>query len=239
MKDLGMVDLILNTKIIRSTNRIEMSQSHYVDKILNKFNYSNIQPISTPFDPSIHLRKNVGEPILQSQYAQIIGSLRFLANYTRPDIAYAVNRLSRYTHNPNKDHWIALERVLRYLKGTKSYSLKFSGFPTVLEGYSDANWIGDSSDVKSTTGYVFLLGGAAVSWKSAKQTLISRSTMESKLIALDSTSTEAEWIRDLLLDIPTIETPLPAISIHYDCKSAIDKCQQENANVKMNRHLKV
>ena len=163
MKDLGMADLILNTKIIRSTNRIEMSQSHYVDKILNKFNYSNIQPVFTPFDPSIYLKKNLGEPILQSQYAQIIGSLGFLANYTRPDIAYAVNRLSRYTHNHNKDHWIALERVLRYLKGTKSYSLKFSGFSTVLEGYSNANWIGDSSDVKSTTRYVFLLGGAVVS----------------------------------------------------------------------------
>ena len=66
MKDLGVVDLILSTKIIRSRNRIEMSQNHYVKKILNKFNYSDFQPVSTPFDPNIHLKKNLGEPILQS-----------------------------------------------------------------------------------------------------------------------------------------------------------------------------
>ncbi len=162
MKDLGQADLILNTKIIRSANSIELSQSHYVDKILNKFNYSDCQSVSTPFDPSTH-QKNLGTPVLQSLYAQIIGSLGFLTNYTRPDIAYAVNRLSRYTINPNRDHWTALEKILRYLKGTKSYRLHFSGFSAVLEGYSDANWISDTLDVKSTTGYVFLLGGAAVS----------------------------------------------------------------------------
>jgi hypothetical protein len=128
---------------------------------------------------------------------------------------------------------------MRYLRGTTSYGLHFRGYPEVIEGYTDANWVSDSTDVKSTTGYVFLLGGAAISWKSTKQTVIARSTMESEMIAMDTTSIEAEWLRDLLLDIPLIAKPLPVISIHCDCRSAIEKCSQENANVKMSRHLKI
>ena len=93
----------------------------------------------------------------QSEYAQIIGSLMHLMNYTRPDIAYAVGRLSRYTHCPNKDHWIALYRVLKYLKGTINYSLTYCGL------YLYANWIFDSDELKSTNGYVITLGGGAVS----------------------------------------------------------------------------
>ncbi|KAL6329572.1 hypothetical protein AAG906_022149 [Vitis piasezkii] len=96
----------------------------------------------------------------------------YLMNCTRPDIAYAVGRLSRYTQSPNQDHWTAVRRVLKHLKGTINYGLCFSGFPSVLEGFSDANWISDSNEMKSTSGYVFILGGSAVSWKSAKQTCI-------------------------------------------------------------------
>ena len=239
MKDLGQADLILNTKIMKNENGYVLSQSHYIEKILKNFYNPNCQPVSTPYDPNVHLKKNTGHPQLQREYAQIIGSLGFLTNYTRPDIAYAVNRLSRYTSNPDKSHWDALERILRYLKGTINYGLHYKGYPSVLEGYSDANWISDSVDVKSTTGFVFLLGGGAVSWKSTKQTVMARSTMESEMIALDTTSIEAEWLKDLLTEIPLMQKPLPAISIHCDCRSAIDKCHQENANVKMNRHLKV
>ena len=71
-------------------------------------------------------------------------------NFTRLDIAYVVCRLSRYTHNPNHDHWTALVRLMRYLKGTMNYGIVYSGFPTILEGYSDANWISDSDEIKST-----------------------------------------------------------------------------------------
>ncbi|KAL0431969.1 UNVERIFIED_CONTAM: Retrovirus-related Pol polyprotein from transposon TNT 1-94 [Sesamum radiatum] len=102
------------------------------------------------------------------------------------------SQLSRFTSNPSKDHWKGLIRVLRYLKYTSNYGLHYTRYPAVLEGYSDANWISDSIDTKSTSGYVFTIGGGAVSWKSSKQTCIARSTMESEFIALDKVGEEAE-----------------------------------------------
>jgi hypothetical protein len=73
------------------------------------------------------------------RYPQIVGSLMYLASATRPDISFVVNKLSRYMSNPGDDHWHALERVLRYLKGTTNYVIHYSGHPAVLEGYNDAN----------------------------------------------------------------------------------------------------
>ena len=103
----------------------------------------------------------------------------YIMNCTRPAIAYSVSKLSRYNSNPGEDHWKALIRVLRYLKYTLNYGLHCTRYPAILEGYSDANWIFDTKDTKPTNGYVFTLGGAAVSWKSSKETCIARSTMES------------------------------------------------------------
>jgi len=84
-------------------------------------------------------------------------------NYTRLDIAYSVGKLSRYIGNLGHEHWDALLRVLDYLKRTKDYVLQYDKYPALLEGYCDANWILDSNESKSTSGYVFILGGAAVS----------------------------------------------------------------------------
>jgi hypothetical protein len=86
-----------------------------------------------------------------------------LASATRSDISYAVSKLSRFVSNPGDDHWCALERVLRYLKGTISYGIHYTGYPRVLEGYCDANWIFDADEIYATSGYVFSLGGGAVS----------------------------------------------------------------------------
>jgi hypothetical protein len=120
----------------------------------------------------------------QLRYSQIIGSLMYLASATRPDIAYAVSKLSRFVSNPGSEHWRALERVMHYLVGTMNYGIHYSRDPKVLEGYSDANWISDVDELKATSGYVFTLGGGAVSWKSCKQTILTRSTMEAELAAL-------------------------------------------------------
>ena len=105
----------------------------------------------TPFDPNMSLKKNNGPSVSQVEYAKIIGSVIFLMNYTRPDIAYAVSRLSRYTHNPNDKHWNALYILLSYLKGTVNWCLHFSKFPTVLEGFCDANWVTYNNEVSSTS----------------------------------------------------------------------------------------
>ena len=103
----------------------------------------------------------------------------------RPDIAYAVNRLSKYTSSLGAMHWQGITRVLKYLCFTRDYGFHYTRYPTILEGYSDSNWISNVKDSKSHSGYVFTLGGGAVSWKSSKQTVIARSTMESEFIALD------------------------------------------------------
>ena len=102
------------------------------------------------------------------RYSQIIGSLMYLASATRPDISFVVSKLSRFVSNPGDDNWHALERVMRYLKGTMSYGIHYAGYPKVLEGYSDSNWIFDIDEIKATSGYVFTLGGGVVSWKSCK-----------------------------------------------------------------------
>ena len=93
--------------------------------------------MSTSYDPNLQLKKN--REHAQIEYAQIIGSLMYLMNYTIPDIAYAISRLSWYTQSYNQDHWTAARRILKYLRGTINYGLCFSGFPSVLERFSDAN----------------------------------------------------------------------------------------------------
>ncbi|KAK4389897.1 Retrovirus-related Pol polyprotein from transposon TNT 1-94 [Sesamum angolense] len=98
--------------------------------------------------------------------------MNYTMNYIRPDIAYAVSRLSRYTHNPNNEDRDALRRLLRYLKGTMNLCPYFNKYPVVLEGFCDANWVTDNDEVSSPSGYVFTLGQ------------------------------EAEWLRNLVGDIP-------------------------------------
>ncbi|KAK6151061.1 hypothetical protein DH2020_015993 [Rehmannia glutinosa] len=190
MKDMGLPDVILGIKISRTSVGIILSQSHYVESILRKFNAFDSPPAKTPVDLSLHFAKNRGEPVSQLEYARVIGSLMYLTNCTRPDITYSVNKLSRFISNPSTDHWKAMTRVLRYLKYATNYGILYTRYPTVLEGYCDANWISDTKESKSTSGYVFTIGGGAMSWKSSKQTCIARSTMESEFIVLDKAGEE-------------------------------------------------
>ena len=234
MKDLGEADVILNIKLIKGENGIILKQSHYVENILNRFGYSDSKDSPTPFDPSLKLRKNRGQGINQLRYSQIIGSLMYLAGATRPDISFTVSNLSRFTSNLGSDHWCALERVMRYLRGTSAYGLHYTGYPAVLEGYSDSNWISDAAEIKATSGYIFTIGGAAVSWRSRKQTILTKSTMEAELVALESATTEAEWLKELLMDLPMVDKLVPAILLHCDNQSVITIV----GNAKFSRHVK-
>ncbi|KAK8685120.1 hypothetical protein V6N13_041128 [Hibiscus sabdariffa] len=143
----------------------------------------------TPIDISQHLSKNKGQSVDQVEYARVIGSLMYLMSCTRPDIAFTISSLRRFTSNPN------------------------------------ANWISDIQDTKGTSGYVFTLGGGAVSWKSSRQTIITRSTMESEFVALDKTREEAEWLRQFLEDIPEWPKPVPTVCIYCDNQATIARAQ--------------
>jgi hypothetical protein len=170
MKVLGEADVVLNIKLLREGNGgITLVQSHYVEKVLSCFGYSECEPAPTPYDPSKFLKKNRRISRDQLRYSQIIGSLMYLASATRPDISFAVRKLSWFVSNPGDDHLRALERVLCYLKGTMSLGIDYTAYPILLEGYCDASWISDADEIYVTSGYVFSLGGGAVSWKSWKQ----------------------------------------------------------------------
>ena len=103
------------------------------------------------------------------------------------------------------------------------YGIHYIGYPRVLEGYSDSNWISDADEIKATSGYVFILGGGAISWKSCKQTILTRSTMEAELTTLDTATVEAEWLRELLMDLLIVEKPIPAILMNCDNQTVIVK----------------
>ncbi|KAL0406482.1 UNVERIFIED_CONTAM: Retrovirus-related Pol polyprotein from transposon TNT 1-94 [Sesamum latifolium] len=212
MKDMGEADVILGIKLFRSTNGIAISQSHYVEKIIEKFGYHNSRIPKTSYDSSVALFKNKS--------------------------GVAVAQL-RYTSCPDRTHLGALDRVLRYLKGTVSLVIRYGRFSAVLEGYSDASWIAKNSGSNGCSGYVITLCGGAVSWKSTKQTLIARSTFKTELCTLDTTSTEAGCLFGLLLQLPIVSQPLPPILIHCNSQITIAKVESRKYNQKIKRHIQV
>ena len=146
-----------------------------------------------------------------------------MTNCSRPDIAYDVGRLSRYTHSPSVEHCDTIYILLIYSKGAYLFLffLSYCGYPVVLKGYCDANWISNTDYVKSTSGYVFTLVGRAVSWKSSKKTCIMRSNMETKLVALEKARLGVVWLRSILIDMPHFTNSIVSVCFPCDCQTAI------------------
>ncbi|GJW58445.1 zinc finger, CCHC-type containing protein [Tanacetum coccineum] len=223
MKDMGEADIILGIRIKHESNGIAISQSHYIEKVLKKFNYFDCTPVSTPVDTSEKLMPNNGQAVSQLEYSRVIGCLMYAMTYTRPGIAFVVGKLSRYTSNPGTQHWQAIQWVLKYLKKTMDYRLMYIGYPLGLEGYTDASWISNTKDNSSTSGWVILLGGGAISWASKKQTCITSLTMKSEFVALAAAGKEAKWLKNLLLEIPLWVKPIAPISIRCDSTATLEK----------------
>ncbi|GJS05948.1 zinc finger, CCHC-type containing protein [Tanacetum coccineum] len=214
MKDIGEADVILGIRIKHESNGIAISQSHYIEKELNKINYFDWTLVSTPMDTNENLMLNNGQAVSQLEYSRVVGCLMYAMTCTRFDIVFAVGKLSWYTSNRGTQHWQAIQWVLKYLKKTIDYRLIYTGYPLVLEGYTDASWISNTEDNSSTSDWVFLLGGGAISWASKKQTCIIGSTMESEFVALAVAGKEAEWLKNLLLEILLWSKPIaPILSV--------------------------
>jgi hypothetical protein len=205
--DLGEPNRIVGIEIARTENSLTISQPLYIESILRKHKMEDANPVSTPLDPNQRLRPNPEErePNRSNNYASLIGSLQFLATATRPDIAYAVNKLAAYTANPSLEHYGAAKRLLRYIKGTKNYGITYHATATRHVGPTDTNFIHGFSDAayattddrKSVSGYVFISNGGAITWGSKKQTAIALSSTEAEYVALSEAARDAMWLRQL------------------------------------------
>ena len=206
VKDLGRLHYFLGMKIVQSiiTGDVWMGQPTYVGKVLERFGMNDAKAVATPIDASSKLTKGEDgeERIDQGIYQSAVGSLLYLSTGTRVDITFAVSYVARFSSDPTKRHWIAVKRILRYLKGTADLGLLYtsSGEQTCF-GYSDSDWAGDVEDRRSTSGYIFKFSGAGISWKSKKQISVALSTAEAEYIALSSSVQEVIWLRHLVSEL--------------------------------------
>ena len=222
VKDLGELSYFLGVKVEQRNNSVWIGQSAYTANLLEAFGMADCKPVSTPVNIGSKLTKATDDDkcVDQQKYQSAIGSLMYLSVVTRPDIAFTVSSLARFSSKPTNEHWTALKRLLRYLKGTMTHGILYTKEdPDTFIGYSDADWAGDIDDRKSTSGYIFLLSGGAISWRSQKQKCVALSTAEAEYIALASTAQESVWLRQLFAEL-TNSSEAPTL-IYEDNQSAI------------------
>ena len=136
------------------------------------------RPVASPIDPKFKLTKLAGEKVDRERYQSLVGQLIYLS-HTCPDISFAESVVSRYMHDPRKDHMDAVYHILRYLKGAPGMGLIFRKYGHFnIKGYCDSDWASCADDRKSTSGYCMFVGGNLVSWKSKKQSVVARSIAE-------------------------------------------------------------
>lgn len=216
MEDLGLASMVVGIEIKRlDQHTYSICQSSYAETVLTRFNHEKSKPASTPFPPGLKLFRpddsEVEEFAKQKfPYRNLVGSLMYLAQCTRPDLAHAVGTLSQHLDWPGYQHWNAACHVLRYLRGTHDLGIVYSGEgsrqDTVSrlksqdcpQSHCDADWAGDKDTRRSTTGYVFSLAGGAISWKSRLQPTVALSSTEAEYRAITEAGQELVWLRNMM-----------------------------------------
>lgn len=229
MKDLGQATSVLGMNVTRDVKNgtIAIDQSNYIKEILARFGLADCNPVSSPMDVNVKLSSQMcpknneeRQQMERIPYQEAVGSLMHTIQVSRPDICYAVSVVSRYNNNPGNSHWLAVKRIFRYLKGSIDRKLVFNGKGNGdIVGFCDADWAGDLDHRKSTTGYVFKMNDAAISWNSRKQQTVAISTTEAEYMSLAAAAQEAIWLRKLNHEI--VGGSNRTIEIHCDNKSAI------------------
>ncbi|KAJ9546464.1 hypothetical protein OSB04_019007 [Centaurea solstitialis] len=210
IKDLGVLHHFLGVEVIPRPTSLFLSQHRHIQDILHQFNMDGAKDVITPLCATESLSPNDPSPSVDATpYRKLVGSPQYLA-FTRPDISFAINKLSQFMHAPRQTHWQALKRVLRYLKGTIHHGLFLNrNSPFTLTAFSDSDWGGVNDAGRSTTAYILYLGSNIISWKSTRQNSVSRSSTEAEYKALANASAELMWIKSLLKELGVTNNHTP------------------------------
>jgi hypothetical protein len=230
MKDLGEAPYILGIKIYRDRSKrlIGLSQDTYINKVLKQFNMEQSKKGFLPMSHGMRFSEKQCPSIAEERermskvpYASAIGSIMYAMICTRPDVSYALSVASRYQDDPGESHWTLVKNILKYLR-TKDVFLVYGGEEElVVNGYTDASFQTDMDDSQSQSGFVFIINGGAVSWKSSKQETVTDSTVETEYIAASRAAKEGVWMRRFLIELgvfPDVSSPL---NLHCDNNGAI------------------
>jgi len=243
LRDLGPTTFLLSVQVKQDlqAHTISLSQSHYIDDLLERFQMDKAKPVKTPLSPGTELSQLVPTESEKQQmrnvpYLSAVGALQYLATMTRPDISYAVSYLGRFNHNPHPEHWTAVKHVLRYLKGTRDYKLIYSHSDDseLFITYSDADHGGCKKTSHSTGGYVTVVGGGAVGWSSKRQAFVTLSSTEAEYVAAVEAGKEIMWMRSILQEFGYPQSL--ASSLMIDNQSGIDVAKNPEHHGRM-KHL--
>ncbi|KAJ9565039.1 hypothetical protein OSB04_001005 [Centaurea solstitialis] len=212
MSDLGPLSFFLGIAASRSKSGLLLSQTAFAQEILARADMVSCNPCSTPADTQTKLAVD-GEPVPDpTLYRSLAGALHYLT-FTRPDIAYAVQQVCLFMHDPRLPHLNALKRISQYLKGTLSHGLHIKASAVDrLVAYSDADWAGCPTTRRSTSGFCVYLGDNLVSWSSKRQHVVSRSSAEAEYRGIANAVAETAWLRNLLLELCCPLSLVPLLS---------------------------
>jgi histone deacetylase 1/2 len=204
LKDLGDLNFFLGIEVKSVQGGILLSQAKYASDILRRVNMLHCKPSPTPLSSSEKLSKEDGTLLSSADatyYRSKVGALQYLT-LTRPDLAFAVNKVCQFLHNPTTVHWTTVKRILRYIKGTIDIGLKIiKSVSLVMSAFSDADWAGSIDDRRSTGGFAIFLGPNLLSWSAGKQATVSRSSTEAEYKSLANATSEVIWLEALLKEL--------------------------------------
>ena len=245
MKDMGEASEILGIEINRNRSRrtLFLHQSRYTQRVLERFEMESSKPVASPMDKSRKSKQpesfsGSDKPALDVPFRSVIGSVMYMMIGSRPDLSFAIGKLSQHLEKPLQEHWLAAKRLLRYISGTRHYGIMLGVEQNFsLVGFSDSDWAGCPESRKSTSGFVFTLAGGAISWKSKKQSVIALSTCEAEYIAASLACKEAIWLSRLHADMLNLESP-KCIDLRLDNTGAIATAKNACINQR-NKHIDI
>ncbi|WVZ14137.1 hypothetical protein V8G54_011703 [Vigna mungo] len=220
IKNLGDLKYFMVFEIARSQAGICINQRKYCLELISEAGMLGCKPAPTPTDPSVKLHADEGIPLTDpSSYRRLIGRLLYLTNMW-PDVAFAVQQLSQFVSTPCQPHMQQAMRIIRYLKNAPSSGLLYAADNSFrIHAYSDSDWATCATTRRFISGFCVFLGTSLISWKSKKQTTVSKSSSEAEYRSLASLTCELQWLQYLLKDLH-IPCPTP-YSVYCDNNSAI------------------